>query len=90
MSFFLSRRVLLILTLLSAYTSLYLHLSRRGGVWAKSTNSIGFLYVLPDDTRHWYGCHHLCRQVFAPVNAIDRALGSNLRPITNICFWLSP
>ena len=89
MSFFLSRRVLLILTLLSAYASLYLHLSRRGGAWAKSTRSTGFLYVLPDDTRHSYGLHQLCRLVFGPANATDRALGSDLRPITNICPGLS-
>jgi hypothetical protein len=90
MSFLFSRRVLVTLAvLLSAYASLYLHLSRRGGAWAKSTNSNAFLYVLPGDTRHWEGCHQLCRLVFGPANKIDRALGSKLQPITNICGGLS-
>jgi hypothetical protein len=90
MPFLLPRRALAILAVfLSAYASLYLHLSRRGGVWAKSTNSVGFLCVLPDDTRHWYELHQLGRVVFGPANAIDRALGNNLGPITNICFGLS-
>ena len=75
--------------LLSAYASLYLHLSRRGDAWAKSTRSSGVLYVLPDDTRHWCGWHQVCRLVFGPANDIDRTLGSNLQPITNICGGLS-
>jgi hypothetical protein len=89
LSFFLSRRALLILTVLSAYASLYLHLSRRGDAWAKSTRCSGFLYVLPEDTRHWEEWHQLCRLVFGPANDVDRALGSKRQPITNICGGLS-
>jgi hypothetical protein len=80
---------LVFVLLLAGYVALYLHLSRRGDAWCRPQGFHGFLYVLPGDREKWYEWHQFCRLVFGPATRLDRALGGELYPVSNICFGLS-
>jgi hypothetical protein len=66
--------------LVAVYVATYLYLSRRGYEQADQWNCRGFFYFTPQPTDAWRVKHFGCAYLFAPINALDRALGTGRHP----------
>jgi hypothetical protein len=85
----LSRRPYLLALILAVYGASYLWLSRRGYDEADRWNGCGFYYFTPENSDVWRVKHFGCAEVFAPLNGIDRALGTGRAPAKEPLWGLS-
>jgi len=85
-----SRHAYLVVALLVAvYVASYLWLSRRGYDEADRWSCKGFYYFTPDDSKSWRVKNYGCAAAFAPLNALDRALGNGRSPAAEPLWGLS-
>jgi hypothetical protein len=78
--------LLTLTALLAVYVGCYLGLSRRGFEEADRYNMKGFYYVPLENSDAWHRKQRIYRFVFAPANAVDRALGTG-RPVGCEPLW---
>src|SRR5690242_4121831 len=60
------------------YVTAYLGLSRRGYAESRAWNMCGFYYFTPEDSDSWRLRNFGCVYLFAPLNALDRCLGTGM------------
>jgi hypothetical protein len=76
------RRLRLVLSALVfvVYVGSYLWLSRRGYEQADRWNCRGFYYLTPENTDVWRKKNSGCVYLYAPLNDLDRGLGTGRAP----------
>jgi hypothetical protein len=62
------------------YLGSYFVLSRRGYDESRQYHMEGFYYFSPENTDTWRRLNYGCVYFFAPLNFIDRCLGSGMAP----------
>ena len=72
-----------------AHVGSYLWLSRRGYEEADRYNMCGFYYFFPEDTDAWRQKNYGCVELYAPLNYVDRALGTGRGPASEPLWGLS-
>jgi hypothetical protein len=70
--------LVLLATLIVAYVTSYLVLSRRGFAEAHNVDSEGFHYLPLENTDSWRRNERALRLLFLPMNLIDQGLGTGL------------
>ncbi|MCI0704884.1 MAG: hypothetical protein L0241_27815 [Planctomycetia bacterium] len=83
------RFLLLAMLLFEVYLGSYLRLSRHGYAEADQYNMHGFYYFFPENTEAWRKKHRACVLLYAPLNFIDRALGTGRAPASEPLWGLS-
>jgi hypothetical protein len=84
-----ARTVVIVALFLVGYVAAYLWLSRRGYEQADQWNCRGFYYFAPQPTDAWRAKNYGCAFLFAPLNSIDRALGTGRSPACEPLWGLS-
>jgi hypothetical protein len=75
--------------LLVLYVTAYLGLSRRGYAESRAWNTRGFYYFTPEDSDSWRLRNYGCAYLFAPLNTVDRCLGTGMTPACEPMWGLS-
>lgn len=84
-----SRPVIVVALLLVLYVASYWWLSRRAYEQADEWHMHGFYYLTPQPTRSWELKQAACKHFYAPLNALDRALGTGRAPGGGLTWGLS-
>jgi hypothetical protein len=71
------------------YVVAYLALSRRGYAEADRNQFAGFYYFTPENSNRWRTLNYGCASFFAPLNAVDRWLGTGRDPASEPLWGLS-
>lgn len=83
------RALIVVAVLVTVYVAAYLALSRRGYAEADRYGFVGFYYFTPENSGWWRVKHFGCTDLFAPLNSLDRELGTGRYPAKEPLWGLS-